>query len=383
MGKSETSQKQIDANRLNALKSTGPRTVAGKEKSRRNSLLHGLAGNGVVLPRDETDAACARAEQWNSSLRPTNAFEIGLVETIAIESVRIDRCRIEERLARDFRARRAIDCWGDERKAEIEKVAQALGSKPALTSAKLATTAPGCDWMIDRWRALGHALSKNGCWTDEQETLALDLLGIASELRELPTPIDAHEGVEMTIHRRALVEDQLVRLHARKESTLDEIEEDHRDAASQGLITVDDPTLVLLRRYETASLRRMKWALDLMHRGKTRPEDHGFGKRDFDPPAYRGPSPAAACYASYAQTVHEMPPTLVPEQSQFAEAGVPTPTLQVRLSDSLSRAVGAFKPVGFGQSVVAHQGHPAMNRRSRRAARVGGGRVASLVGCGS
>ena len=43
-----TSYRQIEANRRNALKSTGPRTDAGKEQSRRNAVRHGLTAETVI-----------------------------------------------------------------------------------------------------------------------------------------------------------------------------------------------------------------------------------------------------------------------------------------------------------------------------------------------
>ena len=43
-----TSLKQIEANRLNALKSTGPRSERGKHRSRSNALRHGLTAETAI-----------------------------------------------------------------------------------------------------------------------------------------------------------------------------------------------------------------------------------------------------------------------------------------------------------------------------------------------
>jgi len=41
------SEKQLEANRSNALLSTGPKTEAGKKRSSMNALRHGINGQGV------------------------------------------------------------------------------------------------------------------------------------------------------------------------------------------------------------------------------------------------------------------------------------------------------------------------------------------------
>jgi hypothetical protein len=43
-----TSLKQIEANRRNSLKSTGPKTDAGKQASRCNAVRHGLTAETVI-----------------------------------------------------------------------------------------------------------------------------------------------------------------------------------------------------------------------------------------------------------------------------------------------------------------------------------------------
>ena len=48
-----TSSKQIQANRENAKKSTGPRTEAGKARSRRNAWKHGLTAETLIIPGED------------------------------------------------------------------------------------------------------------------------------------------------------------------------------------------------------------------------------------------------------------------------------------------------------------------------------------------
>jgi hypothetical protein len=88
--------RQIDANRRNALKSTGPRTTEGKERSRWNSLKHGLCAGHIVLPYEhESDYHEIRASLIECH-RPANAQELMLVDQVAQSYFRILRARAVE-----------------------------------------------------------------------------------------------------------------------------------------------------------------------------------------------------------------------------------------------------------------------------------------------
>jgi hypothetical protein len=50
-----TSFRQIEANRRNAFKSTGPKTEAGKQQSRRNAVRHGLIAETVIRTLEDAE----------------------------------------------------------------------------------------------------------------------------------------------------------------------------------------------------------------------------------------------------------------------------------------------------------------------------------------
>jgi hypothetical protein len=85
------SEAQIQANRVNAQKSTGPRSAAGKAVVAQNALKHGLAARLEVI-RGEDQAEFDRLrEEMLEELAPAGARQIMLAERVVGLSWRLDR----------------------------------------------------------------------------------------------------------------------------------------------------------------------------------------------------------------------------------------------------------------------------------------------------
>lgn len=78
-----TSLKQIEANRLNALKSTGPRTEEGKQRSRQNALRHGLTAETVITALESSADYQAFEKSIASDYQIRSATERELVARLA------------------------------------------------------------------------------------------------------------------------------------------------------------------------------------------------------------------------------------------------------------------------------------------------------------
>jgi len=88
-----TSDKQIQANRRNALKSTGPKTPEGKDAVRLNANKHGLRSQEVLLPGEDGESLEELDENLRAELQPVGELENLLVDGIIAAHWRLRRLR--------------------------------------------------------------------------------------------------------------------------------------------------------------------------------------------------------------------------------------------------------------------------------------------------
>src|SRR5207237_7123010 len=100
---SETSLKKKEANRRNALKSTGPRTTAGKRTARFNAMKHGFLSKQIVISsrliQERADDFEALVAQCWEYFQPVGRPEELLVEQVAVcfwSARRAVRCELGE-----------------------------------------------------------------------------------------------------------------------------------------------------------------------------------------------------------------------------------------------------------------------------------------------
>ena len=86
-------EKQIEANRRNAQKSTGPTTAEGKSKAKFNALKHGMTADTAVLPYEDPHSYEQMRQALIDHYEPANAGEQMLVELVVVNYWRLLRVR--------------------------------------------------------------------------------------------------------------------------------------------------------------------------------------------------------------------------------------------------------------------------------------------------
>jgi hypothetical protein len=108
-----TSPRKAEANRQNALKSTGPKTPEGKAAVRLNAVKHGLLSEQVLLPGEDEEALKELSEHLRAELQPVGYMESLLVARIIATHWRLLRLgRVEAGIfAWELYGERADRAW--------------------------------------------------------------------------------------------------------------------------------------------------------------------------------------------------------------------------------------------------------------------------------
>jgi hypothetical protein len=111
-----TSFRQVEANRRNALRSTGPKTEQGKRQSRRNAVRHGLTAETVVATLEDVEDYRAFEAAITADYDAQTAVERELVLRLAsllwrirrATGIETDLLQIQAEILRDRRGARDV-----------------------------------------------------------------------------------------------------------------------------------------------------------------------------------------------------------------------------------------------------------------------------------
>ena len=407
-----TTPRQIAANQANALKSTGPKTAEGIEKSSANAVKHGLTAAKIRDPLSHEELQ-ASIERWIDENDAVTEYERQLAEIMAVETARCQDCRMRESELREREARRAETAWEIDRRAEVETLAKKLEAEPSATLAQLRRSSYGVRWLKTRWEGLLRALDEPEGWNEIERNLALDLVGTPLELRRGRTAVDPFPRGEVleiarreaeanglgdfgkspqpqtspidptdsdalkhlpalreedpTLYRCGFVEAMIAYLNVEAER-LDELDECDRRAALRKISPDVSRELKLLRRYEAAAFRKFQWA---------RKEYSELCDALAEPPAFLGET--AEPEAELAETVEMLRRLREDAQRKASQEVEPKPEpkpalvaakVEAKVDSNPQPSVPAY-PASVARSAIAGVrdawlGFSALDRRERQ-----------------
>ena len=275
---------QLEANRKNALRSSGPKTVEGKEKSRANALKHGMSGDGVVLLEEDQGEVAKLSGQLETEMRPSGEMGRILLKRVAVLAVRLDRCVENDEATTAKRVRDAVRTHQEARHTEAKALVARIDSDPGAVVRGLKETAEGIEQLVLSWLAIKGALLRPDeiWWQKGYLDRIANLLGRKGN-DDPPSPFDAPgraamgdfsrwpegKAVRSVEKRKALARQTVAAMIDAEVETLRALaptrdeQDEARDLAEAPSRALFDPSkeAELARRYEAAAERGMFRAL--------------------------------------------------------------------------------------------------------------------------
>ncbi len=270
-----SSQKKIEANRRNALRSTGPKTQSGKRAISRNAIKHGLLARQAVITRGHG------AEYWR--LARVLRFEVGEIRK------RLDNAAVLHTLQKVNEANRNVvllQMFERENLYERGTTDQKLSIKERFEvtqklQSDLRTDPIGIDDLSNTLAAIKHEIQEKGSLSKESMEMLVCRIGCCDEYLVSacsslePSKNVAKDGTpeqstgENSTARRgyviSLLDERLRRL-----VQLNELAENSRqlelDAQVMSLALPSEGATETILRYETHLDRQLYRAMDQLER---------------------------------------------------------------------------------------------------------------------
>ena len=290
-----TSDARINANRLNARKSSGPKTPEGKAKARANAVKHGLTGAGVALPSEDAALVEQRFLTLQEEMVPSNLASHLLIRQMALSSVRIERAAQQESAALASKVRNAAFEFDLARLKEVDRLFEEIEACPGDYRRRLLAQPEGVDKLIEAFASARDQLRTKAylCWDREGNKRIEALWGgtfgsfpftrtdtLMAALRDefvnmTESELAEHRGKK---ERREFARVELIRLieleltklaTIRANLNLEALEQDRAGAADRALFD-PEPAAILARKYEAAATRSFFRALRDFHHNEAK-----------------------------------------------------------------------------------------------------------------
>jgi hypothetical protein len=250
-------ERQIESNKRNSMRSTGPTSVSGKARSRSNALKHGLAAELPTLEVGLSPKFLDRRASWSAEYQPESEAAEWALDRAVAASFRIEECEQAYNGIVGTARERARLSWDQDQAIVAATIAGRLARDPVLASRELETSRAGVMQLMELWLRLLEAIVA-GAWSESDESKALDLLGVPADMRSGLTPIDDPEGSDLRAFREALVLDETERLKALRDNVMDELDEIERTQAMRGDTAMFSKPAKLVLRYERDAWKRYR-----------------------------------------------------------------------------------------------------------------------------
>ena len=169
---------QKSASRANGLKSKGPVSTCGKDRSKYNGISHGMCCRNIVFLEGESpEEFWLEVNRLAAQQSAVGEAEYSQVETIVYSRWRMRRAQNADATAVNEVGDKIKDDYADWSLAAVRALIPLLQESPETTVEQLKNSSKGCAYLIEQWGFAHARLRVNTTFEVSQRTVVVQLAG--------------------------------------------------------------------------------------------------------------------------------------------------------------------------------------------------------------